>query len=1037
MTGPGETCDRVINLAGAASSQNVIQHSGSGYLKFTASFLATGSGGILILKGATASTAEISGNIPNAVANGTSVQINTSGTWILSGNNTFTGGLQINNGKLRIDGQSSPNSGTGSGAVALNFGQLSGNGRIGGNVKLLSGGANILYPNNGGGTNGHGGTLTIGGDLTIGAACPVKFDLTSSASGTNDQIVLENKTLTCNNAVISINSAGTLDTADYVLFNVETSGTISSNFNATPTWLGTTPANHSLYVVKTVNNTVVLHNISGDPTPITVTAVGNSKVYDGTTSAAATPVITAGSLASGDTGYFVENYDNGNVGTGKILTPSGTIKDSGNNDVTSHYNITFASTNTGVIVPVGLMFNLTSSRNPSGYKDGVMFSADVVFSGVVLSNAAGNVVFNTNGNPFVTNSLVDGAAGVVIGGLPRATTNVVAAIYSGDGNYPSLTNTLVQTVTNHPPVAATVSFARSLTASLMEIPIETVLSNVTDTDGDSLALSVASSSLKGIALTVNSTNIIYPGGTNNVTDSFTYTVSDGQGGSATGMVMILKAAWPAGLLINPGFEMDGDWLTSGIVGWRTSGSVLSDVSDDIAHSGSIYLKLSQGSTGSVNTNAIYQDYISAPGTVYNADCWAYPPSVMAGQNAAWFEVTFRDATANVLALYRSGLINAGSSANNGAFPNNQWSDLMVTNQYNPTTGQITNVVSQLVAPLGTFLVRCQLVFQGDAGNSAGTVYFDDVNLTRLGTAPYGNMNIAWSDEFNGNTINPNVWTNDTGTQIPSYNGELEYYTASNSFVTNGCLHIVARQQSVGGRNYTSAMLRTQNLFWWQYGRYEWRAQLPAGTGFWPALWMMGTNNSTISWPGCGEIDVMENIGNDPLTVYGSLHSGSDESAAYKFVGGSSVTNFHTYTIDWTTNAILFYVDGHLYETQTNWTSSFGSYPFPFNQPFFLIMNLAVGGSWPGSPSTNTVFPSEMLVDYVRIYSPTDPFKITIKQVVSNLYLSWPSNIVCHLEVQTNSQISGLSTNWDTVIETTNPMPITIGNGTTFYRLASP
>jgi|GEM_PF-741554 len=1039
--GTGETCDRTINLAGGF--QGAFVQSGTGKLKFTGNFTSTGNtvvNGLLQLNGTTTAPAEISGNISNAV-NGTVVSVNTSGTWILSGNNSFNGGVTINAGTLRVDGQSSPNSGTGSGAVSLNFGQLNGNGRIAGAVTLLSGGANILYPNNGGGTNGHGGTLTIGGNLTIGAACPVKFDLTSRASGTNDQVVLENKVLACNSAVISINSAGTLDTTDYVLFNVGASGTISGTFNATPIWLGTAPANHSLYVITNISKTVVLHYKGSAPVPITVTAVGNNKVYDGTTSAVAMPVITSGSLASGDTGNFVETYDTATVGAGKTLTPSGTIKDSGNNDVTSHYNITFVPTNAGVIYPVGLAFSLASSANPAGYRDSLSFAATLATSGTLLTNATGNVVFETNGVPFSTNSLANGVAmSMAVNGLPRATTNVAAAIYSGDGNYSSMTNTLIQTVTNHSPVANTAYFTRSLGVPPLEIPFATLLANVTDMDGDLLVLTGVSNSTNGIAVTANNTYVLYQGGTNNITDTFNYTVSDAQGGSATGMVVILKATWPTGLLSNPGFELDDKFLTASVIGWQKFGNnVLSGADAGMAHSGTNYLQVAQASTGRVNDNGVYQDYISAPGAVYNADGWAYAPNVLAGQNVAWIEVTFRDATANVLALYRSGLISASSTANNGAFPNKQWNDLLVANQYNPTTGQITNMAAQLVAPPGTFFVRYQIVFQGDGGNSAGSAYFDDLNLTQIGGAPYGNLNIVWSDEFNGNIINSNVWTYDTGSLIPSYNGELEYYTSnsSNSFVTNGCLHIVARQESMGGSSYTSARLKTQGLFGWQFGRFVWHAKLPAGAGTWPALWMMGTNNSTISWPGCGEIDVMENIGNDPLTVYGSLHSGSDESASYKLIDGSSVTNFHAYTIDWTTNAILFYVDGHLYETQTNWASTFGAYPFPFNKPFFLLMNLAIGGSWPGSPNTNTIFPSEMLVDYVRIYSATGPFKITMNRTGSNILLAWPSNIVCHLEAQTNSQVAGISTNWFPVTTATNPIPITVGSGSAFYRLASP
>lgn len=429
-----------------------------------------------------------------------------------------------------------------------------------------------------------------------------------------------------------------------------------------------------------------------------------------------------------------------------------------------------------------------------------------------------------------------------------------------------------------------------------------------------------------------------------------------------------------GLLSNAGLESDSPGPTANIIGWQTYGhNVLSKANATLAHSGTNYLSIVPAPAGKVNYNGIYQDYISAPGITYNADGWVYPLK-LAGQSSAWIEITFRDAGAKILALYRSSLITADSSAANGSFPNHQWHDLSVTHQLNPTTYKIIHTTKQLFAPPGTIFVRAQIVFQGDASNSASSAYFDDVNLIQVGGSPEGQLNLVWSDEFNGNSINTNLWTYDTGSVIPSYNKELEYYTSSpnNSFVANGFLHLIARKESMEGSRYTSARLKTEGRFSWCYGRYEWRAKLPCGAGIWPALWMLGTNSATVGWPQCGEIDVMENIG-DPLTIWGSLHSGSAAMGGYKFTDGNTATNFNTYTLDWTTNAILFYVNGHLYETQTNWTSPAEAYPLPFNRPFFLLMNLAVGGSWPGNPDAHTIFPSEMLIDYVRIYNLTAPF----------------------------------------------------------------
>lgn len=502
----------------------------------------------------------------------------------------------------------------------------------------------------------------------------------------------------------------------------------------------------------------------------------------------------------------------------------------------------------------------------------------------------------------------------------------------------------------------------------------------------------------------------------------------------------------ASLLSNAGFEADPSGHNQSLLGWQSYGPNNYNESDAaIAHSGTNYYKVYQGFTSSVNYSGIYQDYVSGPGATYTADAWAFTAAgdALAGQNQAWLEISFRDAAGNMLSLYRSAIISAAAIAT-GAFPKDQWNLLAITNQYDPGTYQVTNPVNQLVAPANTAYVRCQVVFQGDAANSGGSVYFDDLNLTPTGGAPYGNMNIVWTDEFNGTQINPGVWTYDLGGGGWG-NSEQEYYTSrtNNAYVADGFLHIVARKESYGGSSYTSARLKSQGLFSCKYGRIEWRAKLPQGVGFWPALWLLGTNINSVGWPGCGEIDVMENTGGNPLMAQGSIHSGSDATAIYNFIDGASATNFHTYTLDWTTNALLFYVDGHLYESQTSWSSSTGNpYPFPFNQPFFLIMNMAIGGNYLGNPSPSqinagTVFPDELLVDYVRIYNVTAPFRIAIKQEDASMLLSWPSNVVCHLQTQSNDADQGISGNWFSVATTTNQMKITPNSSEAFYRLVMP
>jgi len=311
-------------------------------------------------------------------------------------------------------------------------------------------------------------------------------------------------------------------------------------------------------------------------------------------------------------------------------------------------------------------------------------------------------------------------------------------------------------------------------------------------------------------------------------------------------------------------------------------------------------------------------------------------------------------------------------------------------------------------------------------------------------------NIVWSDEFNGTFINPNIWTFETGNNNGWGNSELEYYSArpQNAYVSNGLLHIVARQESYGGFNYTSARMKTQGHFAKTYGRFEFRAKLPPGLGYWPALWLFGSNYPSVGWPACGEVDVMENNGSTLGKAQGTIHF-SDASnnhlqatGYYFFPNGDSVTNFHNYMLEWSTNMIRWYVDNHLYETQTSWSSSTGPYPAPFNQPFFIVMNLAVGGTYLGKPSTNTInantaFPGDMQLDYVRVWDLTEPLQISASRTGSNVVLSWPTNIVCHLQAQTNVlSPAGL---WVDVPSASSPylVPQAFNNSTVLFRLQSP
>jgi beta-glucanase (GH16 family) len=226
--------------------------------------------------------------------------------------------------------------------------------------------------------------------------------------------------------------------------------------------------------------------------------------------------------------------------------------------------------------------------------------------------------------------------------------------------------------------------------------------------------------------------------------------------------------------------------------------------------------------------------------------------------------------------------------------------------------------------------------------------------------------LVWSDEFNGSSINTSNWTFETGAGGWG-NNELEYYTnrPENARVANGNLIIEARKENYGGSPYTSARLKTQGLKNWTYGRVEARIKMPNGQGLWPAFWMLGQNITQVGWPGCGEIDIMEHI-NSESVVHGTIHWDNNSHASYGNQSSNiDVTQYHTYAIQWDTNSIKWFVDGVQYN-EANIANNINGTD-EFHKPFFIILNLAVGGSWPGNPSGSTAFPAQMLVDYVRVY----------------------------------------------------------------------
>jgi beta-glucanase (GH16 family) len=227
-------------------------------------------------------------------------------------------------------------------------------------------------------------------------------------------------------------------------------------------------------------------------------------------------------------------------------------------------------------------------------------------------------------------------------------------------------------------------------------------------------------------------------------------------------------------------------------------------------------------------------------------------------------------------------------------------------------------------------------------------------------------------------VDPTKWVLEVGGEGWG-NEELESYTnrLQNTHVQNGNLQIRAQREQYKGkdgvaRDYTSARLKTLGRFSQAYGRFEARMKIPYGQGLWPAFWMMGDDIDKVDWPACGEIDIMENIGKEPSIVHGTIHgpgySGGDGiGSSYTLpTGNRFADDFHIFAVEWEPNAIRFYADGHLYQTVSKADLPQGR-RWVFDHPFFLLMNVAVGGSWPGSPDASTVFPQTMLVDYVRVY----------------------------------------------------------------------
>lgn len=298
------------------------------------------------------------------------------------------------------------------------------------------------------------------------------------------------------------------------------------------------------------------------------------------------------------------------------------------------------------------------------------------------------------------------------------------------------------------------------------------------------------------------------------------------------------------------------------------------------------------------------------------------------------------------------------------------SDLITNN-----TGELTykyrqsgtyDIVVKAISFSGSFVIEnAQLVIQ---------IAKDPVKVGEGYITPifYTNLDLIWNDEFDGNVLNESAWNYEIGTGNSGWgNNELQYYRKENTSVGNGVLTITARRESFSGNNYTSSRLTTQGKFDFAFGRIDIRAKMPEGQGIWPALWMLGANFNTVGWPACGEIDIMEMIGGGSGrddTTHGTLHWDNNGSRA-SFGGSTTLSEgilndqFRVYSIIWDNSKIQWYLDDQLFHTADISPTDLSE----FQEKFFFIFNVAVGGNWPGSPDLSTSFPQTMLVDYVRVF----------------------------------------------------------------------
>jgi beta-glucanase (GH16 family) len=332
-------------------------------------------------------------------------------------------------------------------------------------------------------------------------------------------------------------------------------------------------------------------------------------------------------------------------------------------------------------------------------------------------------------------------------------------------------------------------------------------------------------------------------------------------------------------------------------------------------------------------------------------------------------------------------------------------------------------------------------------------------LTFGAGSAYGDWQLVWSDDFtnaDGSSPDPTKWGYDIGNGSGGWgNAQLEYDTSrtNNVRIQGGNLVIEADQESYNNFNYTSTRMNTKGKWSWTYGRIEARIKIPKGQGIWPAFWMLGANINSAGWPTCGEMDIMENIGktSDQGTEHGTIHGpqgtadynyGSGVGSTYTLPGGALLSDdFHIYAIEWTTNQIKWFLDTNNFFTATPASLPSGG-TWVFTAPQFIILNVAVGGNWPGNPDGTTVFPQQMLVDYVHVYSymttsvPDVPTGLSVAPAGTQVVLSWsPSNGATNYNVKSSTTNGGPYI----TIGSTSATSFTntgLANGTTYYYVVS-